>query len=173
MTKKAGIILPFFAVIICIDNYKNRSLYIDYKYINLVFVVYYFFFIGGSGFTEPVTAAITAGRISSYFAMPLLTTSSKLTGAVAAALAAMPDFKAYFQPNECGITAFSCHKMPSEELAQTLSDKFGIAVRGGLHCAPLIHKALGTHPEGLVRASFSPFQSMREVNALISALRHI
>lgn len=97
----------------------------------------------------------------------------KLTGAVATALAAMPDFKAYFQPNECGITAFSCHKMPSEELAQTLSDKFGIAVRGGLHCAPLIHKALGTHPEGLVRASFSPFQSMREVNALISALRHI
>ncbi len=98
---------------------------------------------------------------------------TKLTGAVYTALAAEPDYTPYFQPNPCGIASFASSKIPSQELAEILSERFGIAVRGGLHCAPLIHKALGTFPEGLVRASFSAFQSMREVNALVSALRRI
>ena len=50
---------------------------------------------------------------------------------------------------------------------------YNIAVRGGLHCAPLAHKALQTFPAGLVRASFSPEQGMREVHALLSALRAV
>ena len=58
-------------------------------------------------------------------------------------------------------------------MATALSERFDIAVRGGLHCAPLAHRALGTAPQGLVRASFSPFQSLQEARALIQALRAI
>ena len=63
--------------------------------------------------------------------------------------------------------------MPSEEVAAILSDPFDIAVRGGLHCAPLAHEALGTLKDGLVRASFAPSQGMREANALLHALKEI
>lgn len=94
-----------------------------------------------------------------------------LTGALFTAFRSMPDVKAYFTPNPCGIASFSKAGTSSEELADILSARFDIAVRGGLHCAPLAHKALGTFPDGLVRASFSPFQSMREVNALVGALK--
>ena len=93
----------------------------------------------------------------------------KLTTAFRNALAATQSYTAYFEPNPCGIASFAHKTIPSEEIAMLLSEKFDIAVRGGQHCAPLIHRALGT-ADGLVRASFSPFQSMREVNALVGAL---
>ncbi len=96
----------------------------------------------------------------------------RLTAALKDALAAM-DIEPFFEPNPCGIAAFRHKRLPSEEVAGILSDKFDIAVRAGLHCAPLVHKALGTFPDGLVRASFSPLQGMREVNALTGALRKL
>jgi len=43
-------------------------------------------------------------------------------------------------------------------------------VRGGLHCAPLMHEALGTLDDGLIRISFSSFNSEREIDLLIAAL---
>lgn len=100
-------------------------------------------------------------------------TLMRLTTAFHTALGALDGYTAYFSPNPCGIASFRKEGMPSEELAGILSEKFDIAVRGGLHCAPLVHKALGSFPDGLVRASFSPFQSMREVNALVGALKRI
>ena len=100
-------------------------------------------------------------------------TLTRLTKAFHSALGALKGYTAYFSPNPCGIAAFEKEGVPSEELAGILSDRFDVAVRGGLHCAPLVHAALGTQERGLVRASFSPFQSMREVNALVGALRRI
>lgn len=97
----------------------------------------------------------------------------RLTSALHSALSALEGFTPVFSPNPCGIAAFYHHRHPSEEVAGILSERFDIAVRGGLHCAPLAHRALGTFPDGLVRASFSPFQTMREVNALVQALKAI
>ncbi len=97
----------------------------------------------------------------------------ELTAALHAAFLSMPDYDVFFSPNGCGITAFAHRELSSEDVAGILSEKFDIAVRGGLHCAPLVHKALGTSPDGLVRASFSPEQTLREVDALVRALRQI
>jgi len=44
-------------------------------------------------------------------------------------------------------------KMDCEEAAQILADN-GIAVRAGLHCAPLAHESAGTLETGTVRVSF-------------------
>lgn len=96
-----------------------------------------------------------------------------LTAYFAQELEKIAGYRAYFSPNACGIAAFAHEKLPSEEIAQRLSDGFSIAVRGGLHCAPLAHRALGTFPEGLVRASFSPFQGNDEADALADALARI
>lgn len=97
----------------------------------------------------------------------------KLTSAFYSALANLPKYTAYFSPNHCGITAFAHESLSSEEVAGILSERFRIAVRGGLHCAPLVHKAMGTFPAGLVRASFSPFQGLKEVGALVNALKYL
>ena len=78
----------------------------------------------------------------------------------------------YSRPNACGIVAFSHKEYDSETIAQTLSDEYDIAVRGGLHCAPLAHKALGTIESGLIRVSLSPENSKTEIDELILALKN-
>lgn len=50
----------------------------------------------------------------------------------------------------------------SEETAERLG-KEGIAVRGGLHCAPLAHESAGTGEQGTVRFSFSPLLELKDV----------
>ncbi|MCH5147589.1 MAG: aminotransferase class V-fold PLP-dependent enzyme [Clostridiales bacterium] len=74
----------------------------------------------------------------------------------------------FSKPNPFGIVAFRLKNMQSEMVAFALSEEFNICVRGGLHCAPLIHKALGS--DGLVRASFSAFTPPSAVAALINAV---
>ena len=77
------------------------------------------------------------------------------------------------RPNACGIVAFVHREKQSEEVAALLSEKFSVAVRGGLHCAPLMHRALGTGADGAVRASLSAFNTREEVSVLVRAMRRI
>lgn len=88
-------------------------------------------------------------------------------------ISAMSAYSVYSQPNPCGIVAFSHKRLPSEQIAELLSTKYAIAVRGGLHCAPFMHEALTTLDGGLVRASFSHFNSKAEIDRLLSALQDI
>ena len=85
-------------------------------------------------------------------------------------LKALSNYTAYSKPNPCGIVAFTHRDIPSETVAEYLSEKYAVAVRGGLHCAPLMHKPLNTHDGGLVRVSFSQDNTYREIDRLISAL---
>ena len=51
---------------------------------------------------------------------------------------------------------------------------FGMfAVRPGLHCAPYVHKAIGSYPDGLVRVSPGPFNTVAEIDIAINALREV
>ena len=81
--------------------------------------------------------------------------------------------RVYSEPNPFGIVSFRCEALQSEFFAQELSDRYGIAVRGGLHCAPLAHRALGTSDGGLVRASLSEFNTPHEVQAFLLAAEKI
>jgi len=60
-----------------------------------------------------------------------------------------------------------------QELAAALDASFGIAVRPGLHCAPYVHRRLGTFPDGTLRLSPGPFNAEADVDALTSALTEI
>ncbi len=82
-------------------------------------------------------------------------------------------YKTYSVPNPCGIVAFEKVGVQSEFLAEILSDRYSFAVRGGYHCAPLMHKALKTDENGLIRVSFSEFNSMREIDDFIFALKDV
>lgn len=49
----------------------------------------------------------------------------------------------------------------------------GIAVRCGLHCAPLAHRSAGTLESGTVRVSFSAFNTAREVDCFLNAIESL
>lgn len=56
----------------------------------------------------------------------------------------------------------------AEELGQR-----GIAVRAGLHCAPLAHATGGTEATGTVRVSFSAFNTGQEVERFLKTMRRL
>lgn len=60
-----------------------------------------------------------------------------------------------------------------EDVGSILDADFGIAVRVGLHCAPLVHEDLGTAPRGGVRFSLGPFNTAAHVDAAIAAIAAI
>ncbi len=63
--------------------------------------------------------------------------------------------------------------LPATELGGILDEAFDIAVRPGLHCAPYIHRAIGTFPEGTVRVSPGPFSTAEDMDRLGQALSEI
>ncbi len=71
------------------------------------------------------------------------------------------------------VVALNAAHMGSSELAFELNEKYGICVRAGAHCAPLMHEALGTRDKGAVRFSFSHMNTMEEVESAVKALLDI
>lgn len=69
--------------------------------------------------------------------------------------------------------SFYCDVLPATELGGVLDQSFAIAVRPGLHCAPYIHRAVGSFPDGLVRVSPGPFTTEAEIDELADALTEI
>jgi cysteine desulfurase family protein len=72
-----------------------------------------------------------------------------------------------------GTLSFRSEVLPAAELGGILDQAFDIAIRPGLHCAPYIHRALGTHPEGTVRVSPGPFNTEADIDTLAKALAEI
>ncbi len=75
--------------------------------------------------------------------------------------------------NRSPVFAFNIEGYLSSEVSLILENTYGIIVRSGLHCAPLIHKALGTYPTGLVRISPSYFNTFEEIDICINAIKEI
>ncbi len=73
---------------------------------------------------------------------------------------------------QTGCLSFTIGDMGSERAAEELGE-MGIAVRAGLHCAPMAHRWAGTAPDGTVRVSVSDFSRRSDVAALVSAVRKL
>ena len=73
--------------------------------------------------------------------------------------------------DDAPVLSFSVERTASEEVARYLSEQHHIAVRAGLHCAPLAHRFMGTDDGGTVRISPSVFTTMREMDFLANSLR--
>ncbi len=65
--------------------------------------------------------------------------------------------------NKIPIVSFNVRDIYSDEIASALNKKYGICVRGGYHCAPFIHKIIGTEFQGAVRASIGYKTKKREI----------
>jgi selenocysteine lyase/cysteine desulfurase len=60
-----------------------------------------------------------------------------------------------------------------QDLAAILDTSFNIAIRPGLHCAPYVHRALQTFPQGTIRLSPGAFNTTDDVQSFIDALSQI
>ena len=75
--------------------------------------------------------------------------------------------------NRCAIVTLNVRDYDSGEVSAALSEQYGIATRPGAHCAPLMHKALGTVEQGAVRFSFSHYNTMEEIKIAVAALQEL
>ena len=75
--------------------------------------------------------------------------------------------------DRCAIVSLNVRDYDSGEVSDALSESYGIATRPGAHCAPLMHRALGTVDQGAVRFSFSHFNTEEEIKIAVSALQEL
>ena len=80
--------------------------------------------------------------------------------------------EAFFDRLQCALCEPLCDA-DSGEIADRLAQGWGVCVRPGAHCAPLMHTALGTQQQGAVRFSFGAMNSQRDCDDALSALRDI
>lgn len=78
-----------------------------------------------------------------------------------------------FDRARAAIVSLNIGDADSAEIADILSEDYGIATRAGAHCAPRMHEALGTAEQGAVRFSFSYFNTADEVDAAVQAVREL
>ena len=81
-------------------------------------------------------------------------------------------FRAQDSRAQAGVLSLQVEGMDSEELGERLGRR-GVAVRAGLHCAPMAHKTAGTLEEGTVRLSVSAFNQPWEMDAAARQLRQV
>ncbi len=75
--------------------------------------------------------------------------------------------------DRCAIVTLNIGDYDSSEVSDELLTTYGISTRPGAHCAPLMHKALGTSEQGAVRFSFSHFNTKEDVDVAIQAIHEL
>ncbi len=72
-----------------------------------------------------------------------------------------------------GVISFNVGDRASTEVADLLDHDYDISVRPGLHCAPLMHRYLGTLKQGTVRVSFGVNNRFSDVETLIDGIKKL
>ena len=79
----------------------------------------------------------------------------------------------FSQPRRSAIVTLNIRDYDSAAVSDELSEVYGIATRPGAHCAPRMHRALGTGERGAVRFSFSRANTEEEIDAAVRALEEL
>ena len=125
-----------------------------------------------SGFTEvTVTIHIDDGLETRVIEVDNIDYINCPEGWTARILTQVPGIRIY-RGDWCqgGLFSFTVDGMDCEAIGEALGRR-GIAVRAGLHCAPLAHRTAGTLETGTVRVSFSAFSQPRQVQCAAAAIR--
>ena len=78
-----------------------------------------------------------------------------------------------FTAPRSAVVALNIKDYDSSAVSDELSETYGIAARPGAHCAPRMHRALGTQDQGAVRFSFSWYNTPEEVDRAVEAVREL
>ena len=100
---------------------------------------------------------------------------SSLTRRFLRGIRELPDVRIYgdFDGVHAPIVCLNLGTWESGAVSDALSEKYGIATRSGAHCAPRMHRALGTQQQGAVRFSFSWFNTEEEIDDAVRAVSRL
>jgi len=88
----------------------------------------------------------------------------------------IPGIRIYGDSKACihaPIVILNVGDMDAAYVSDILWEDYGIAIRPGAHCAPLMHEHFGTVDRGACRFSFSYFNTEEEIDTAIKALKSI
>ena len=90
-------------------------------------------------------------------------------------VSAIPGVTVYgdFTAPRTAVVALNIRDYDSGEVSDALAQDYGIATRPGAHCAPRMHRALGTEHQGAVRFSFGWFNTEHEIDTAIRAVKEL
>lgn len=74
---------------------------------------------------------------------------------------------------QAAVVSINITDISSSEIAYILDEEYNIAVRSGMHCAPLAHKTIGSFQQGTVRFSFGIFNTYEEIDYAIKSIKEI
>ena len=100
---------------------------------------------------------------------------SKLIRRMGEGLEEIPGVRPFLSPDpsvQAGVLSFRAAGRDCEELGDVLGSR-GVALRAGLHCAPLAHETAGTLETGTLRASVSAFNTGREIEKFLRIVREV
>ena len=127
--------------------------------------------IGIAGLNEGIKFVLARGEEK------ILHAETRLAQRLYDGLSRIPGVKLYTarpeEPTHVPVISFNIMGHDSEEVAALLDSRFAVAVRAGLHCAPLAHKAYGTEQNGTVRAVLSVYTNPAQIDHLIMSVRKI
>lgn len=120
----------------------------------------------------PGIAGLAAGAafIRSVGARQIGERETALVQEFAHILQAEPRLECFTGPAQTGVISVRVRGVPSEVLAETLA-QHQVAVRAGLHCAPLAHRSAGTEDTGTVRFSVSFYSTLQQMGRAADILR--
>lgn len=120
----------------------------------------------------PGIAGLAAGIrfVRSVGAANIAAHERKLVRELARALEANERLEVFSHPSQTGVLSVRVKGVPAEQAAAQLADA-GIAVRAGLHCAPLAHRTAGTEETGTVRLSFSFYSTPEQAEQAAEAFK--
>ena len=85
-------------------------------------------------------------------------------------LGAIPGIRLYQGKHQTGVLSFVTEGTDCVLFGEELSHRWDIALRSGLHCAPLAHETAGTIDTGTIRVSFGPMNRRQDVELLADAV---
>lgn len=82
----------------------------------------------------------------------------------------LPGLRLFTGPMQTGVLSFVTENRDCVLFGEQLSERWDIALRSGLHCAPLAHETAGTLETGTIRVSFGPMNRRKDADALVNAV---
>lgn len=111
--------------------------------------------------------------VERYGAGKILRHERSLVNYLSQELSELSDVEMFCDPelrHQVGVMSFRIKSVDCEEIGEVLGD-MNIAVRAGLHCAPLAHRTVGTFDSGTVRIGLSVFNQKADVEQFIKIMK--
>lgn len=120
----------------------------------------------------PGIAGLAAGIafVRSVSPARILQQERRLIREAVRALEGQERIECFAHPSQTGVLSLRVRNAASEQVAEKLAEQ-QMAVRAGLHCAPLAHRTAGTEQTGTVRLSLSFHSTMRQMEQAVEILK--